>query len=298
MTPRWIRLSLAIFSLLLSAQNTLVLAHPDQQELSDGSSDYATGLENQASADRACSEGEVKELCAIPNQQGDCALGVIRCVQGQWSPCLPRFREIVERCGTQPNDVLGPATGDEDCDGLVDELAPHPPINCEMYMIDADNDGYGAIGPSYAQDPKNATYGCFCRDSGVPLDLAVPSNGRHNLDCGDCPGIEDSKLVHPGATNYYEKGSDCLDNLNWKGGKFDYNCNQQAERKHLGVHGCSFDENGSCNYAGSGFWRGETPACGENGFQNSCMSWPQTLEGHQDFCFIRSWSHPMPQLCR
>lgn len=255
-------------------------------------------------AQRTCVEGEVKELCVLPKQQGDCSLGVIRCVDGRWSPCRARFRKLPERCGRQPTDGLGEATGDEDCDGAVDEFEPNnPAINCVTYMLDKDGDGYGAIGPSYDEDPVKATYGCFCPDQfgKVPLKFGVPAKGKQNLDCGDCSGKE-GELVHPGVKDYFTTQSECLSELGWKGGAFDYNCSEEEEPQHLGIHGCDFDKTANCVFSGSGFWAVDTtdeiPACGKRGSQNSCQSWPQTLEGHEDFCYLRQWFHPVLQACR
>lgn len=258
-----------------------------------------------SSSHKSCNEGEVQGLCTIPNAQGDCALGVIRCIKGQWSECLPRFRVLDERCGPQPQDEFGPATGDEDCDGEIDELGPNPPINCKMYMLDADMDGFGAMGKNYAEDPSKATYGCFCPDASgkVPLAFAVPSNGKHNLDCGDCSRIKgQGHLVYPGATEYYELPSECLGSNNWDGGAYDYNCSGDEEAQFLGIQGCDFDISGFCAASGSGFWNqshmGNIPECGERGSFSSCLAFPLPLEGREDFCYMRNNAHPQVQHCR
>lgn len=252
----------------------------------------------------SCVEGEVKRLCEIPDQNGDCSLGVIRCEKGSWSPCVARYRKTAERCGLQPHDGLGAPTGDEDCDGLVDEFEPYnPAINCVMYMIDADGDGYGAIGESYDDDPVNGTYGCFCpgKSGAVPLKNGVPAKGKQNLDCGDCRG-EGGKLVHPGVTDFFEGQSECLNDLGWKGGIYDYDCSGYEEREHLGINGCDFNESGGCSYSGSGYWAvsstDDVPKCGTTGFQNTCQPFPQPLADHEKFCYLRSWVHPLPQMCR
>lgn len=300
-------------SILLSLPSAQVSqAQPTPTETSITAVDASTrgdgitlGVAPQTKPKRSCNEGDVQRLCEIPEAQGDCALGVIRCVDGQWSECLPRFRQLQERCGAQPRDKFGLATGDEDCDGSVDELGPTPPVNCQMYMLDADKDGYGAIGANYADNPMKATYGCFCPSSSgeVPLEFAVPSGGKHNLDCGDCPEHQDKgQLVHPGATEYHELPSECLSKTEWKGGTFDYNCSGESERQHLAIQGCSFDLSKLCGPSGSGYWSpnqvGNIPDCGQLGFFSSCVSWPQVLEGRYDFCYIRNNSHPTVQSCR
>lgn len=259
----------------------------DPSVSSSGSeSDSGTG------ATPECEAGQ-SQLCALESAKGDCALGVQICDGNLWSACTPRFAAQAELCGARPDDDFGPASGDEDCDGQIDETdAQARPKGCVFYMQDLDEDGWGAIGPSYQQDPEHATYGCFCGEPPIGLKF-LRSNGQHNRDCGDCADQGDK--VYPGSEQYYDEASSCLKERNWGGGTFDYNCNGQKDylfdaRGEFGT--CDYNEQGACVRTGDGPWRGGFPDCGEIGERPSCSRGPfgrscgerGFVEGRTQYC--------------
>lgn len=223
--------------------------------------------------DCQCLVGETMH-CEVPGARGDCALGVKRCDSGQWTACESRFSLDIERCGDPRQDSLGAARGDEDCDGEIDEYDPDSMENsCEIFMVDRDGDGYGAIGPSYKEDPQRATWGCFCPNN-VLIPNAVPAKAnRHNRDCGDCSEeiANDGMLVRPGTKTYYEEPSACLSSLEWRGGAFDYNCDGIERQLYLGVLECGFNAKDECEPSNSGHWYSPfIPRCGEVNLRVVC----------------------------
>lgn len=205
-----------------------------------------------------------QELCSLP-AKGDCSLGKRVCKAGKWSACTPRFAPALrENCGQFQEDELGRALGDEDCDGKVDNhpLGGPAPLNCEFYMIDADKDGFGAIGADYAENQVEFTYGCFCKGKAPNADLVLASQGTHNQDCGDCK--EEGDLVNPAVTEYFDKPSSCLQAQAWDWGEFDYNCSKDQEFEHASVASCEENEEGSC-FGEAGYWSASIPGCGQLG---------------------------------
>lgn len=212
-----------------------------------------------------------QELCSIP-AKGDCSLGKRVCKSGKWGSCQPRFAPTLrEICGGFQEDELGHALGDEDCDGKVDN---HPingpdPINCEYYMIDADQDGFGAIGNDYADDQVNYSYGCFCKGKAPSASLVHSPEQTHNQDCGDCE--VEGELVHPAVTEYFNKPSTCLQAKAWEWGAFDYDCNKDQAYEYSSVSSCDENDEGSC-VGDFGHWDGNIPDCGQRGRRGTtCM---------------------------
>lgn len=209
---------------------------------------------------------EEQELCSLPPAKGDCGLGKRICNFGKWGACKPRFAKALrETCGILQRDEFGPALGDEDCDGMVDN---HPgagpdPIKCKFYMVDEDMDGYGARGFSYSENQTDYSWGCFCEGK-VPnkKSLVLSPNGNHNRDCGDCR--KGGLLVHPGSVDFGYEASICLRGNGWKGGAFDYNCNGKQELEYRSVATCHIGGGGQCEYQ-PGHWGGPVPKCGEQG---------------------------------
>lgn len=241
------------------------------------------GLADMADPDCECLENTAPTLCRISGMKGDCALGSMRCLDGRLTACTPRFAKSAEICGDARRDSLGPATGDEDCDGAKEDAdGPLEPINCTMYMMDIDNDGWGAIGESFIKAGTQATYGCFC---GHPTDeqlggrdfVIAKDRSRANADCGDCYGGE---MVFPGQTKFFAQSSACLEGIGWKGGPFDYNCDESEERRYSGIRigDClkapgSTNESRDCVWSSDseGHWlEGVAPACGKDGLVPKC----------------------------
>lgn len=237
----------------------------------------------------SCLVGEA-EHCELKGQRGDCAFGIRHCAMGRWGRCEQRFSKTLEHCGQPRKDQMGQAPGDEDCDGEVDEFEPRSiQSTCKIFMVDLDGDGYGAVGPSFEDDPESATWGCFC-PSRVLLPKAVPAGpNRHNKDCGDCPG-ESGKLVYPGNQKFYEKRSVCLAETGWPGGSYDYNCDNKEELRFLGVHGCEYNAKAECEHVGPGYWAKsgdeKDPACGTYGWRKSCKEYDPV--DAEPFCVLRS----------
>lgn len=226
------------------------------------------------------------QKCTLPGE-GDCALGQRSCMNGKWSSCRPRFKRTnLERCGAQ-SDKFGPGSGDENCDGRIDEFTPREPIGCRFYMVDEDRDGQGAVGRSAnSSGIRNATYGCFCnRPNGVGWTLA--SNRRDaNRDCGDCDAD-----VFVGQRGYFEQPSACLRKVRWDGGQYDYDCSRSQDVEHRGKIVCEF-VGSECKRV-RGYWSntGGIPNCGENGYKGGCT------ENGPDVCTFLSLEDDV-QACR
>lgn len=246
------------------------------KELCDGRGfdEDCDGLADLQDPECECVDTQPGVLCQVPEKLGDCALGVKRCRLGRLTACEPRFRQLQENCTSQAADEFGPASGDEDCDGQVNELDGEGPLNCQVYMLDEDEDRWGAMGPSYREDPVNATYGCFCA---LPSNLShfILAKGKENRDCGDCKLT--GHFVNPAWTQFQESPSECLKEISWGGGAFDYNCDGQQEKQFTGIDNreCDYSEetkdteDKECVLIGpkTGHWWGEVgqedPECGE-----------------------------------
>lgn len=203
------------------------------------------------------------ELCDT-GLKGDCSLGQRRCVAGRWDSCTPRFPQLQrEDCAAPRSDEHGEAIGDENCDGEVNNtpLNGLDPQGCQVYMLDEDGDGYGALGANYSSGAADFTYGCFCPGKVPNPKLVASSSGNFNRDCGDCE--DDGAFVNPGRQEYRQEPSACLARLKWKGGAFDYNCSEKAELEFDGVGGCT-EHSGRCEEL-AGRWNKSVPECGQQG---------------------------------
>lgn len=213
------------------------------------------------------------EACEVPGGRGDCRLGKKTCSAGRWSSCTARFRSTIEICGARrdkDDNTLGRRTGDEDCDGQIDEsdhsnnFAPDDPLRQgQVYMLDADGDGYGAMRMNRPQSTVVRRY-CNSRKHEVPTGWVVARSGRADSDCGDCPGT--GSIVNPGYTGPARTDANaCLQQVRWKNGVsgayFDYNCSGRGE---LGgsraIYKC-VKIGGSCS--ATGYWNQRMPSCGE-----------------------------------
>lgn len=199
---------------------------------------------------------------------GDCAQGGQRCVGGAWSWCEVRFRKSVESCGRQSDGKeaqFGTASGDEDCDGRVDEsdFTNPRPQGCRIAFEDKDRDGFGAMGPSIAEDMKQATHGCLCEAAPLPQYWRWDTGNRANTDCGDC--IADGREVNPLSRHTDTQPSSCLVRLKYSL-PFDYNCSGVEEPKFTEQFRCEVRAGGGgCESFGK-WWTGDKyPACGESG---------------------------------
>lgn len=213
-----------------------------------------------------CIDGSI-ERCSLGGQ-GDCTLGLKRCSQGRLSQCAPRFPKLtIEQCGTRRDGretILGPATGDENCDGQTDETnwASPRPTGCSLYMMDKDKDGWGATGDDFAntQDAKRSTWGCFCPTT-IPAGWRQGQHITVNKDCGDC--VDGGAQVKPERSIEPQKEpSRCLESLSSKT-PFDYNCSGREERdpEQRGVFDCGYVEGKGC--IATGYWSESVPeACG------------------------------------
>lgn len=221
----------------------------------DGASDFAD-------EDCRCLEGQ-QELCKT-DKKGDCALGIRNCEQGQWGACQQRFtRQSHESCATPRIDAFGSAVGDEDCNGTVDDNPANglDPIDCQMFMMDKDQDGWGAMGLNYNAAHASYTFGCFCPGRLPSPQLVLAQADRHNRDCGDCR--DGGARVHPGAKPYRIEGSACLQSLAWRGGQYDFDCSGHEEPEFPRLGECS-EKDGLCRET-PGDWGQRVPACGEQG---------------------------------
>lgn len=237
---------------------------PPQKERCDGKEidedcDGASDFDDQ---DCQCIEGQ-QELCKT-DKKGDCALGLRKCQDGQWGSCQQRFtRQNRESCAAPRLDAFGSAAGDEDCDGQVDNNPANglDPIHCQIFMIDEDQDGWGAIGLNYNAGQSSYSFGCFCPGH-LPSPRLIPGKSEHhNRDCGDCR--EDGSRVHPGAQPYWGEASACLQSLAWRGGAYDFDCSGQQEQQFPRLGECG-EKDGLCR-DNPGDWDHRVPACGEQG---------------------------------
>lgn len=253
-----------------------------------------------------CLTSDAPQTCTIPNKKGDCSLGIKTCNAGQWSACHPRFFPVDEKCGARTPDKYGPPTGDEDCDGQVDEpdatKENNPwPLGCRYFMVDADQDGYGAIGPSLLENPKSPTWGCFCSKP-IHLPGLVEASGEDKVDkdCGECdPEVPNHAYPYPKTT-----GSQCLKDLNWIGGAFDYDCSKKTEPRYIGFAQatCSLHFSGECimKRTQHGFWYipedqpRKIPQCGEKGLGGIYCEKGETESGIST-CTL-AW-HEVEQAC-
>lgn len=226
-------------------------------------------------SDCSCIDGDYP--CELAGALGDCALGIQRCQNGTLSECKALYQVEPESCGGRMGDPFGRSTGDENCNGKVDEQdGPQDPLGCELFMVDADGDGWGAMGPSFREQPEQATYGCFCGRPPKGLShMVLARAGRENADCGDCP--VGGKFVRPDQKEFFAERSGCLELEGWKSGAFDYDCAQGEERRYVGQRQgkCAGDPSvgDECRWSekSTGFWKeAKTPACGESAVYVKC----------------------------
>lgn len=248
-------------------------------ELCDGQGldEDCDGLADLDDPDCDCIHGRSIQ-CRVAGGVGDCALGERKCTKGHFGPCVALRKPTREKCGKGEPDIFGRATGDEDCDGAVDEEnGPEPPLGCRIFMEDRDDDSWGRIGPSFIEDPLYATYGCFCNRPPPRYPnfiLAIP--GRENKDCGDCWG--ESLKVKPTQHDFFSVPSDCLLTNGWKGGPFDYNCDGVGTPYRPNIHKGTCVEHSTkedvCIWSddSSGDWVDEVPGCGEKGPVPRCFN--------------------------
>lgn len=246
------------------------------------------------------------QACQVPGNLGDCALGVQICDKGRLSACRPRFKLRRETCAPPRKDSdtlgvdFGPALGDEDCDGTIDEFdQPEPAIGCEYYAIDEDEDGWGKYGANVADTESSlpVTHGCFCD---LPKEyekkglVKSPGEGQMKADCADSADPQDySHEVRPGwHKKFYYFASPALEALKeqgtpWEGGVFDYNCDGKEERKGGWDYlSCGHDGPGKCAWTSSNvFWKeGEEPECGKRIQVPSCKLDPSSTT--EDRCIV------------
>lgn len=234
------------------------------------------GKSDAEDPDCECVEGAGSRDCLIPSRKGDCALGIQTCTAGRWGSCLPRFSAQLEACGILQEDAHGKATGDEDCDGLIDEPgALEYALGCEYYIVDRDHDGYGAIGESSLQDPVSPTWGCFCAAPNPEWEMTrASSKAMVNSDCADCADLSGDTI--PSAVSYTTEPSDCLEQNGWKGGPYDVNCDGKSEPRLQGISTayCVLDSSrGKCRLErhSLGHWyvpsgnQEDIPGCGQKG---------------------------------
>lgn len=247
-------------------------------EICDGRADEdCDGRDDRDDPSCECINGTQKK-CGLLGQRGDCALGARSCSNGRWSRCRPRFRVTQEACGQPRSDALGQATGDENCDGRIDESQNAPaPSGCSHYMLDADGDGWGAVGNSIHSPLGDYTYGCFCRSPGNNWrrydPRSVSDKRKVAKDCGDCPDKRDEGwLVNPTKTEYFAEPSSCLQKVRWRGGAFDYNCSGREEPEHNSfAPSCPDWANNNESCETTAYWMGsEVPPCGSRGSALKC----------------------------
>lgn len=204
----------------------------------------------QDRTDCHCINGQVKE-CKVPGAVGDCSLGKQTCSRGRWSGCSSRFRPETEFCGSRqnPEPKFTSPTGDEDCDGQIDESDAgnrYMPRYGAKYMRDLDGDRWGAIS-------QHAPIRLYCNINSARRDKYIPFDSDMQKDCGDCPAHLEGDKVHPGITDFFTSPSRCLRSLDWFGGKFDYNCSRRIETTKGLV-----TERFSCKTTSSGKCEGKT----------------------------------------
>lgn len=210
-----------------------------------------------------CIQGQ-KQACTTSGL-GDCSLGAQSCNNGRWTACQPRFRRTREKCGRQSDgqeSKLGRATGDEDCDGRVDETdsSSPEPFGCRWAFEDKDRDGYGATGLNVAQAPDSGTFGCLCSGASLPRYWSWGPFVKANEDCGDC--LDGGAEVVPNSRRHSTSPSRCLQSLGYPQ-VYDYNCDDTEAPFFVGEFKCTPNP-GSETCSSSGYWLNNPgPACGE-----------------------------------
>lgn len=116
----------------------------------------------------------------------------------------------------------------------------------KTFYKDGDSDGHG--------DPASPIQACT-----KPAGAAESGN-----DCDD-----NDPLVHPGQTSYFTQPAKNTQ-------KFDYNCDNLAERRWPNEEDCAYDpKTGGCTGEG---WVGIVPQCGVTGFFSQCkLMQPTTI---------------------
>lgn len=256
-----------------------------KKEICDGRADEdCDGLSDREDVlDCECLNGDPKQKCSLSGM-GDCGLGVKSCKDGKWARCEARFSKSAEACGKR-SDFFGEGSGDEDCDGSVDEHFGGIPKGCQTYILDEDFDGFGAVGYSANSSTMSPlTFGCFCKEPSGANWRRASGKSSVNSDCGDC-----DRNVKPGQTRYFGEASACLQNLGRNA--FDYNCKNGAEKEITQPMRC-VKQGDKC--IKSGFWSGNAPACGEGGRAGICTPVP-TDDGE---CKVFSAEDIQIQNCR
>lgn len=265
------------------------------------------GRADKADSDCDCIIGE-RRGCRLAGRLGDCALGESQCFNGRWGACRARFRPSTEVCGIPKgsnNASLDPRTGDEDCDGKVDEsdvtngfMPSDPNSEGQLYMLDRDGDGWGAIGKKKSDVLRRY---CNSRVHEVPEGFVRAVTGRAETDCGDCPGS--GAIVNPGYSGkYMNMPNRCLEEVNWRNGAYDYNCLRGEEKKYLMTGNCDIEELGeSCEIPGEGIWDGggKPPACGETSMWINPSDCIADIVDGKKACVPKDMTAPLnEQLCR
>lgn len=268
-----------------------------------GKDEDCDGNADTDDSDCECNNGQSK-ACKVPGKRGDCELGVVECRGGKWeNRCKQRFypgREICGRLTDPKDDLLGPRPGDEDCDGLVDEsdsanqFSPGGPSHLSIsYMRDEDGDGWGAMLPPGKPRSYVSRKYCQGRESQVPRGW-VRANANAMKDCGDCPGT--GHEVNPDYRgNFRAKPNQCLQEVRWKHGAFDYNCSRTEERQYQDTHICE-QNMPACEQTRRSGWLGPVASCG------STKSWLNASDCFPDEsineCTGAMISRKQTQLCK
>ena len=154
--------------------------HPGAPEICDDAmvDESCDGVANPASL---CScTGTASRRCALP---GVCAAGSEQCVTGRWAACS--VRPLAEVCNRL----------DDNCDGTTDEGLT---ILC---YVDADNDGYAALGARSVQScpiaGREAVGGCPSNQTnrvpfGADVDCADDDSARRPYATEVCNGLDDN----------------------------------------------------------------------------------------------------------
>ena len=128
-----------------------------------------------------CTDGETQP-CGEPDgtggfvEEGECAIGTQRCVDGLWAECVGEVRPRTETC----NDL------DEDCDGRIDNGV------LRTFFLDADEDGYGDAATTTTACSEPSGYvanGTDCNDDAIAINPAA-SEECDEID-NDCDGEVD-----------------------------------------------------------------------------------------------------------
>lgn len=209
-----------------------------KKEVCDGKGidEDCDGKADTEDSDCECINDE-KAYCERGGQKGDCKWGEKTCKDGKWGGCKQWAKKEDEVCGFRDAVKGVQWTGDENCNGNVDEspFGKPGPRGCERMMLDQDGDGYGKMGAdlsdiSETQVGRLAT-ACLCPNrpdaSKKEAEGWVRSNGRANQDCGDCRGMG-GRDVYPGSNRTTAVSNRCLATLDWRVdsglGDFDLNC--------------------------------------------------------------------------